>query len=504
LNVAGFREKFLFQTNLLSILFLSAVIALILPVSSGPDDDFHLSSIWCSHGVSINCEEQPSTGNGFKASVEDSLAQLIMCKGRDPSVPTICENVSDSTGYSQIRSNEGRYPGFYYWLSGLMIFSSPLISVLLMRIFLIFICLSYIALGMWMLGSEARKKFLIVNTLLFIPLPLFFLGTNNPQVISLVIYPMIITILLEYLRSGGNNFKFKNIILISWVGLGCLLMMGSRPDGFLYAIFGIFFVSISHFLQNRSCKPPTFYAFFGLAFTLLTFQIIFFQTKLGTNFNQMSSNRNGHFLQILLENPSFLLGLLGGRGDSGYLSLGSYDIPLPSMVSLPLLISWVMILTRNIRGKKIRQSFILTTIATLVIEFYGMYRNYANTEGFFQPRYIYIFLITGVVIYLMGSKEDKLEIPTFAFFLHFWAGISLFFVLILRNSSGIRVRQSDYLSHYAGPSGYVSKPIIHWNYFGDRVHGIFSIDSMGAFIFLSCVWLIATATVAIVSGKNRF
>ena len=491
------------RSNLIAVGLLSAAIALLLPVSSGPDDDFHLSSIWCSHGVSINCQELPSIDNGFKAKVPESLAELVFCKGRDPSVPTICNQSTNPKGYIQIRSNDGRYPNFFYWLSGLMIFSSTVFSVLAIRILIILVCILYIGIGLCMLRFEMRRKLLLINSLLLIPLPLFFLGTNNPHVISLVIFPTIVVILQEYLFTNGNKSRIKGFYLLSWAGFGCILMMGSRPDGFIYAIFGIFFVFLNYLshvgppFRRKSC------AIAALVLVLFFCQYFLFRIQINSNFNQMSSSRNGNFLQVLLENPSFLLGILGGRGDSGYLGLGSYDVPLPSMVSLPLLVSWVIILTRNMRRNQIKMIFILATLATLVIQFYGMYRNFANTEGFFQPRYIYIFLVTGVIIYLVGAEEDKLEIPKISIFLNICAGFTLFYVLILRNSSGIRVRQSEYLTHYAGPSDFVSKSIIHWNYFSEKVNGIIEINSTFAFVVLAALWLIINFTVLTFNPKDK-
>jgi hypothetical protein len=190
-----------------------------------------------------------------------------------------------------------------------------------------------------------------------------------------------------------------------------------------------------------------------------------------------------------MELPGFLLGIFGGKGDSGYLSLGSYDLPLPSISWVSTVLAIFLLLTAGYNYRYHNFAFILGLLGVASICLYGMNQELANTAGFFQPRYLLGFLFITLIVGIEKNLDRITQLRYSAvLFLSTIGYASFVFAVILRYSSGIRVEVSEYLQLFAAPNTYVSKSLIHWEWISGSIHGLYSFNSKFVFslmIFLS-------------------
>ena len=164
-------------------LFLTGVgWALTSPIGSSPDDDYHLSSIWCS--------AEDSTGSCVlvgdeSAAIAMNIVQAHACYAFKPEVNAGCTlTVSEDESLvatRRVNQIEGLYPSSYYGVMSLLVSEDVERSVLLMRLLnagiaslLLALLLRIVPRGLAFATSAA----LVVS---FMPMGLFLLPSTNPS-----------------------------------------------------------------------------------------------------------------------------------------------------------------------------------------------------------------------------------------------------------------------------------------------------------------------------------
>ena len=103
-------------------LFFTVGSSIITPAFSGPDDDFHLTSIWCGQGIEVpNCYAVAPGEYWSISDVPSDLQTLHSCKPRNVGVSGPCELLGSKNERASIRSNSGSYPKLYYWVNNLFV-----------------------------------------------------------------------------------------------------------------------------------------------------------------------------------------------------------------------------------------------------------------------------------------------------------------------------------------------------------------------------------------------
>ena len=164
-------------------LFLTGVgWALTSPVGSSPDDDYHLSSIWCS--------AEDSTGacvlvGDEAAAISMNIVQAHACYAFRPEVNAGCTlTVSEDESLvatRRVNQIEGLYPSSYYGVMSLLVSENVEQSVLLMRLLNVGIASLLLALLLRIVPrgvAFATSAALVVS---FMPMGLFLLPSTNPS-----------------------------------------------------------------------------------------------------------------------------------------------------------------------------------------------------------------------------------------------------------------------------------------------------------------------------------
>lgn len=152
MSVTSLRKHF-------ALLFLGISWCLASPIGSGSDDNFHLSSIWCSHGIEQGRCESSSTGNSLK--VPTSIAKAGLCYLNDQELSGSCTNDElRATKGGMIPTSRlavgGIFDGnesLFYWTNGFLVGTDIEKSVVLMR----FLNLGLL-FGLLFVASRSRSR----------------------------------------------------------------------------------------------------------------------------------------------------------------------------------------------------------------------------------------------------------------------------------------------------------------------------------------------------------
>lgn len=471
------------------LLFLvSMFFSLITPVFSGPDDDYHLASIWCADGErSEKCEDVYSDEYTTYGKVPGELFELLNCKTRNISESPSCDSVDSSRKPSYVRISNDAYPKGYYKFFNLFISDDVESSILTMRLVNSLVLFLAFLIAMMILPLKSTQRMLTSTYLLFLPFPLFLMGTNNPQSWSVfLVIPMyfVMSQVLRNLHDTKNSFFLaQNVFLL----MGALMMIVSRGDG-IYLL--LFLVVTSSITQIRNFSSRLSFILVSWITIIFVLDSIFGPKDLNLSAAKMESDGKSYFLHNILELPGFILGIFGGKGDSGYLSLGSYDLPLPSLAWTSISLGLLAILLINFTSAIRLFAFFIAILGVCFIALYGMHEQSANTSGFFQPRYLLPFIFVSVLVKLEDSY-DKAGSTRIIFVVSFlFIGFMTFvYAVILRYSSGINVEESKYLQLFSIPNQYVSKSTIRWGQFSGEINGILPMDSTVALLVLVILWM---------------
>jgi hypothetical protein len=470
------------------LLFLvSATFSVITPVFSGPDDDFHLGSIWCADGISqANCVSTSNDEYTTYGQVPNGLGDLLRCKSRVVSDAPNCTSLPDRSGYAQVRINDSAYPMGFYKFNNLLITSDVKQSIAKMRISNSILLLLALFVSFLILPLGSAVKMIVSSTILLLPFPLFFVGTNNPQVWSLTTIIPLYFVFSEAYRNLDTKHDTIQIIRYVFLIFVTGLFVSSRGDGMYILIFLLGVIALAD-LKNLNKERVIFAAIWTTS--IMVVDKIYGADGMRLSSAKMQSDGNSFNLHNILELPGFALGMFGGRGDSGYLGLGSYDLPLPSLFWSSILFVLFTFLSISHKDRFRDMAFAVGIIGVFVISLYGMNQQAANTAGFFQPRYLLPFALIAILVKLERNLDHvswtRVILTMVAQLLAF---IVFLYAVVLRYSSGIQVENSKYLELFSLPNTYVSKSMINWGVFSGELNGLVTLPAGTVFVSLTILW----------------
>lgn len=230
----GTRRWSLFAAPVLLLLTLCAW-AFSSPVGSSPDDDFHLTSIWCATGDADRCVHEPGSG---EAVVPGAIVSAS-CYSFDPDESAACQDEYDFTGApdrTTERSNfYGAYPPVFHAVLSVFVGDDIQVSVLAMRVFLAIVFTAF-ATALFVLLPRVRRQSLVWGWLLTtVPLGLFLLAATNPSAWAVAGVGFGGLALAGYYESRG----WRRVGLGAIVVLSAVLAAGSRGDASLYFVIAM-------------------------------------------------------------------------------------------------------------------------------------------------------------------------------------------------------------------------------------------------------------------------
>ena len=212
--------------------------ALTSPVGSAPDDDFHLSSIWCAQGERAGvCEETPT--NPAARLVPANVVQASDCFRFKADVSAGCAtSIMDDAALietERVNVTASLYPpGFHAVMS---VFVGPDVerSILLMRLFNAALASLVIAGLLRLTPAGLASASVLAITVTFIPLGLFVTASTNPSAWSIIGIGGYWAFAIAFLRH--RNWRDRRGLLLAAATLVTATMaIGSRVDASAYVV----------------------------------------------------------------------------------------------------------------------------------------------------------------------------------------------------------------------------------------------------------------------------
>jgi hypothetical protein len=339
--VSEFQNKKLKSIGLGFLLLLGTIItlgswALASPPGSGPDDEYHLSSIWCSRGYRIQfCEKSTSI---YEAKIPLQLhrnggPRTIFCYAGDSKISASCIRGLDAEAVTKLESskrfNTSSIASNFYKSNGFLVSPNVNRSILTMRFLQIFI---FFALISFAIHSSGERKWAVLLALFvgIVPVGLFIIPSTSPSSWAIAGVASAGICVMNSLISSRKSHRVTAVI--GFLG-AVLLTRNVRTDVNIMLAICVTLGLVSGFVireTNRSLKfdrvklvrlaslaaPGLLYIHFKV-FSLYPWQI-------------MSFILGGSFYSLSNDSPQAFLGFLGGS-----IQLGSADFaPTPVVLIL--------------------------------------------------------------------------------------------------------------------------------------------------------------------------
>ena len=378
--------------------------ALSSPVGASPDDDFHLTSIWCATGNSEYCA--PSGDPGTRL-VPPAVADPA-CFAYDAFKGAECQNRIDFTAgpiKETARGNfAGGYPVVYYGAMSMFVGPDVHTSVLVMR--LVNIAL-FVGLGvaLYLLLPANRRQTLVWQwALTTIPLGLFVLASNNPSSWAVMGVGYGWLALLGFYEVRGP----RRIGLGALFLLGAVMASGSRSDATVLFVLAVVATVLLAMNRTRRFWISSLLPVAGFVICALLFRAsrsadavtggVDEQLGLGVIIPRIAYN--------LTEVPSIWTGIFGQSWGLGWL-----DTSMPAIVWVSALAAVIGAGFVAARASSMRKTVVvmLGASALAIIPVALLVLAGRDVGDDYQPRYLLplVVVFIGAVFFTSGSQTVR-------------------------------------------------------------------------------------------------
>jgi hypothetical protein len=395
-----------------------AVVALIIlvgvawaassPVGSGPDDDFHLASIWCGRFADDGlCTEVGITDSGDNdVRIPSSIGGSVFCFVFRNDQSAACQGQPDPTQVVGARANRNAYPDGYYSVMSLLVSDSASASVLTMRIFNWGVMAVLIATAALLLERSVRKRFLLAVMVSSLPLGFFLFSSTNPSgvFIGAITGFLGVAFALTSRKPVQRTLKW----FLAWIlaGVTVLIAVQTRGDAPAFLLVTFLTVVVVNRTWEREHRNNTFVlAGLLLASVLITRTLGQSVVSEASNVvSQPASSWGTNFWQNITDLPTLWIGSFGFWG------LGWLDTNMPSIVGVLVLFSFSGLIYLGVTTISRSRLFAMgLVIAALVAIPLVMLRRFDSVVGQnVQPRYLLPLLPLLLFIGLIGAKGEAL------------------------------------------------------------------------------------------------
>ena len=414
--------------------------ALTSPVGSAPDDDFHLSSIWCAQGIRAGvCEESPA--NPSARMVPASVVGASDCYRFKADVSAGCTTsiVDDAALVETIRVNvtAGLYPpGFHAVMS---VFVGPDVerSVLVMRLFNAALAALVLAALLRLTPPGVASAATVAITATFIPLGLFVTASTNPSAWSIIGIGGYWAFALAYLRHRNWRDR-RGLLLAAATLLTAAMAIGSRVDASAYVVLATV-IAITVAGWKRSALTPGRLVLLGVValaavVTYLTVSPVDVIAPSGAAMGTTDAGA-GLLLTNLVYLPTLFQGIVGGW------NLGWNDTLMPPYIPVIGTVVIGALLYRGLQeptGRKLVATA-MAAGALVVVPIVFLQSQRLGVGEVVQPRYLLPLLTLLIGVVSLGPRLGRpLRLPvtpailiavglTLSAVLAFWANAHRYF-----------------------------------------------------------------------------
>ena len=310
--------------------------ALSSPPGSGPDDEYHLSSIWCSHGYRVQfCEKSASI---YEAKIPLQLhrnggPRTVFCYAGNSQISAGCIRGLDAEAVTKLESSKRFNTGYiaknFYNANGFFVSPNVNGSILTLRFFQIAIFFGLIS---FMIYSSGERKWAILLALFvgMVPVGLFIIPSTNPS--SWAIAGVVSAAICAMNIFMSSRRSHRVIAVIGFV-VALLFTRNVRTDINIMMAICVTLGALSGFLIRETDRPYKFdrAKLLKLGF-LVAPGLIYIHLRLFSLYpwSIVKFILGGSFYSFSNDSPQAFLGFLGGS-----IQLGSADFaPTPVVLIL--------------------------------------------------------------------------------------------------------------------------------------------------------------------------
>lgn len=400
----------LFVVGILALLSLGAWV-LSSPVGSSPDDDFHMSSIWCaSNGLSQMCEKSDSSDTRMVAkALIASHACFSLQINKSASCQTEAKVVTNLTLVETgIGNFAGGYPPVYYEFMHNFVSKDVIASVLAIR-FINIVIFTIFALSLWLLAPvrlRAAQRFTWV--ICTVPLGLFIIASINPSSWAITGLGFSFLSLLALLIEKQNIARSLGLALI--YVLASLMAAGARGDSAIYVCLASGLAAFVTFEGWHYRKKLLLLPLLVILLALYLFDYSGQSQVVSTGFGESAraSSRSINAISLLAENIMRLPNLF--TGVFGSWPLGWLDTEIPQTVWFLGTAVFVSVVALSWQGlSKIQMIAHSATLAIIsAIPLYILQTSGLVVGEMLQPRYLLPLIVVFASLSLISFNSTDL------------------------------------------------------------------------------------------------
>lgn len=377
------------------------------PIASSPDDDFHLTSIWCAYESSDTClpGDSPTT-----RMVPSELIDA-RCFSSKPYVSASCQSdLFDHKAYPNTISKRGNfnggYPPIYYAAMGVFAGPDVAISVLVMRAINVLLFVGFASVLFFLLPAARRPTLIWGWLLTTVPLGAFLIASNNPSAWAITGVGSAFLATLGYLESNGR----RRAMLAGLIFLATLMAAGSRGDAALYVVIAI---GSAMLLRASWSKQLVVTCIAPLTATLLAFALFLTSRQATASVTGIQGGAapgesgGGTGIQLLFHNALHITSLwTGALGDWG---LGWLDTTMPDIVPAASTAAFVAVGFKGLQLMSRRKAVVVSGVVVLLaaIPLFVLQQGGDAVGADVQPRYILpLICILGFVLVFESQRQS--------------------------------------------------------------------------------------------------
>ena len=410
--------------------------ALSTAVGGAPDDDYHLSSMWCTSFSGPDCEIDP-TGQGVM--IPPPLLVASYCLYHNSQQSAGCQPFLDGTdpredfAFGHNNPSRSLYPNGFYMVGNLFKTDNIETTVVSIRLFNIAVFLSLLGALWLLLPTRLRVTLAWTWPIALLPLGMFLIPSTNPSSWAIIAVGTGWLALLGYLETNG--WRSAGLAAVYLVAL--VLSVSSRVDSILFLGVASILALWQAPLTPRQLWRKTWVAIFPLGFVIA--RLITTPGNLERVIGGVNTNGEtlstlpwaqsadtvlpGTFDWALLWNniwsvPGLWTGVFGGRPLG---SLGWLDTALPQIVGVGVGLVVIGLIFEAVRKPGARKAWSLAAVfgALWIIPVYLLQISGALAGAEFQPRYLVPFMVVVVGTIVLTSQglpliQDRFRLSAIA------------------------------------------------------------------------------------------
>jgi hypothetical protein len=374
------------------------------PVGSSPDDDFHLSSIWCAPGQGCDLGEQ-----GMLVPTEVVLSP---CYAFDSAESAACQrsivvDAPERVDWTHGNYHEHLYPGGFYQVMSVLAGDDVATSVRMMRLLnaAIFV---FLVTALW--ASSPRPLRTVVSWTLLataVPLALFVVPSTNPSSWAFTSAYVTLVAFAGALNEGRGKHAWRlALIAVAGTALG----VASRADSALFVLVALGIAMLVVRPGRRAWPIATVVvvpAVVAAVAALLSSRQSMAATQ-GLAADGGSGRGVGALQSIVMNMPRVLDLVQGAVGGWG---LGWLDAPMPQSVSVMGVLVLGAVFFSGLRSASLRRLVLVAVVSLMVVAYplVVLAQTEAAVGEFFQPRYLFPVLVLAVIVAVLPTKGSVLH-----------------------------------------------------------------------------------------------